>query len=498
MAADAAELMSESGSLELGNVEIKDAGAASKEVSVEIPQSVVDSRLEDSFSMLVANATLPGFRPGRVPRKLLERRFGSSISDETRQKLVSEAYEQVVKEHDLKVLGNPVVKQENLPELERGKGFAFSFEVEVLPEFELPDLTGLKIDKPMLEVTDELIEQEVTAQAERRGSLETLDGAAGEGDFIIGKIEVHDLEGGLVAELPEGASRMPTKEQEGKGQVGGIQVDDFDKKFKGKKADDVVKLELKGPENHELEAIREKDIVITFTITRIAKLVPAKIEELVQQTGVESEEVFRERVSEAIGQQINTEQVDVMRRQVVRYLNENIEIDLPERASAAQIQRTIQNTRMELAQRGLTEIEVEENMAEIRSASASRALADMKSTFILERLAEHTGVEVTEPEVNQQIAMIAFQQGMRPEALRNQLIESGNIMQLANRVRLNKAIDAVILDGDINEVSVEDWNKMMEKEDSAQGGSAGAPDAKKKTTKKKTTKKKSSSKKKDD
>src|SRR5436309_2263374 len=119
-------------------VSISDAGPSRKRISIEVPAETVTERLKESLDTLLDEAELPGFRKGRAPRSLVEKRFGSTLRNEAKRQLVSDAYKKAVEEHKLKVVGDPVAEAIDEVKLEDGKSLAFDIEVEVMPEFKLP------------------------------------------------------------------------------------------------------------------------------------------------------------------------------------------------------------------------------------------------------------------------------------------------------------------------------------------------------------------------
>ena len=153
-------------------VSVEDAGPSRKKITIEIPASAVTEKLGDSLDLISVEAALPGFRKGRAPRRLVEKRFGGAVKDEAKQQLVASAYQQAVEDNKLKVIGEPFSEELEALELEEGKGLSFSLEVEVAPEFEVPELDGLKIRKPLPEVSDEMVHCETDKILINEGGLE--------------------------------------------------------------------------------------------------------------------------------------------------------------------------------------------------------------------------------------------------------------------------------------------------------------------------------------
>ena len=131
-------------------VDITDNGPCSKSLTITIPADAVDERLEVSLGTVAAEANLPGFRKGKIPRRIVERRFGDAIRQEAQGQLMSDAYTKAIESNELQVLGEPTFEQTEEPiRMESGKDLSFTVQVEELPKFELPDV---KSNLPRFEV----------------------------------------------------------------------------------------------------------------------------------------------------------------------------------------------------------------------------------------------------------------------------------------------------------------------------------------------------------
>jgi trigger factor len=114
-------------------INVEEAGPCRKRISVEIPAEAVNDQMEMAFGSVAAEAAIPGFRKGHAPRRLVEKRFGSYVLEETRSRLVSQAYEQAVRDNELKVIGQPPAEAFEGIEVESGQPLSFELEVEVMP-----------------------------------------------------------------------------------------------------------------------------------------------------------------------------------------------------------------------------------------------------------------------------------------------------------------------------------------------------------------------------
>ncbi len=444
-------------------VTVEDAGPSRKKLSIEIPAAAVDEKLVDSLDMISVEAALPGFRKGRAPRRLVEKRFGDAVKNEAKQQLVASAYQQAIEEHKLQVIGEPFSETIEEIELEEGKPLVFEVEVEVVPEFDVPNIDGIDVKKPVPEVTDDMVKGEIDKVLINEGELEERD-TPEPGDYLTGHgimttadgEEIHNIEGAVI--------QIPPKDKDGKGMILGVMVDDLAKQLKKPKPGDTATIKVKGPENHEVEKIRDQDLTVTFEVTRIDRIIPAELGDVVARFGLASEEQMTEMVRSRLNERALVQQQSVMRQQVAKHLLDNVEIALPERLSAAQSQRLLERRRMELMYRGVDPMQIEEHIAELRAASTEAAQRELKLFFILSKIGDDMEVKVEEAEINGRIAQMAMERGERPEKLRQELIQSRQVQQIYQQLREHKTLDAILTKANFTEMTPEEFNEAM-KED---------------------------------
>lgn len=469
-------------------VKIEDVGAAKKRLTVTVPASVINEKIDASMGTLANQTALPGFRKGRAPKALLERRFGSTVRDETRNQVIADGYASAIREHDIKPVGEPepVEPVEELV-VEHGKPLTFSVDVEVVPEFELPDLEGIEINKPILELTEEHVDSELKSQCAQVGEIRSLKSDFEAGDRITGPGTV-TKEGDDEPFFHHENIDMVLPEKGAHGRVLGLLVDGLEKLVKGKGVGDEVTIETIGPESHELEDVRGKKLTIEMKIREGQRLIPGPLEKVLEQYGMDSEDILREQIKLALEQRRDEEQRAAMREQVNERLLDMIEFDLPEKMTQAQAARLIERQRLEMLYRGgLSVEEVETRLAEMRAETVAQSRRRLRLSFILHKLGEHFEIGVNEQEINGRIAAIAAQRSERPEKLRQELLQSGAIGQIASQIREHKAADRVIDKAKIKEIDAEEWNRIRTEQ-----LRSGSSEKKKTSTKKSTTKKKTS------
>lgn len=441
-------------------VTIDDLEHSRKKLSFEVPAQVVDDKLAEAMDTLAGEAQLPGFRKGKAPKALLERKLGENLRGEAKNQIVAEAYSQAVEDNKLRVVGNPIAEELAEVEIVAGKPLAFDIEVEVVPEFEMPELDGIEVLRPTFEVTDELVDEEIEKLCINEGSLEERDQAE-PGDYLTGVGVMTGSDGTEFYNINGAVVQVPPEDKQGKGMILGVLVEDLAKQLGSPEQGQAITIKVKGPEQHEIEGIRGNDLTISFTVERIDRIIPAKTEDVLHAYGMESADQLNEAVRARLSQRAIIQQQTAMRQQVSQHLIEHVDIDLPERMTNQQAARTLDRRRMELMYRGVSEAEIEEHMAELRTASDEKAQRELKMFFILHQAADDMDIKVEEAEINGRIAQLAMEQGVRPEKLRQQLINSNRVGSIYQQLREHKAMDAILAKADIKDVTADEYAKAM-------------------------------------
>lgn len=444
-------------------VDVSDAGPSRKKVRIEVPKETVDENLGQSMDTLLATAELPGFRKGHVPKRLIEKKFGASVRKQAKEALVAEAFQKAMEETKLRVVGNPSAEQLDKVEVQAGQSLVFEIEVEVSPEFDLPELEGIEVFRPTTEVTDEMVTKEIERLLVQEGSLEDCEKAS-PGDYLTGHAKVIGPDGKVYFEQDGIVVQSPTADKNGKGMIVGLMMDDLAKQLGSPKANETVTIKAKGPENYEFEQLRGQDITVSYKPARIDRIVPAKMEDVVARFGFADQTALQGAIKTRLTQRVAVEQQSAMRGQIAKMLMDKVEMQLPERLTAAQAGRNLERRRLELMYRGMEAMKIEESLADLRNASNEDTTRELKLFFILDRAAEKLAVRVTEGEVNGRIVQMANERGERPDRLRQALINSNQIQGIFQQIREHKTLDAIMAKAKVTDMPAEELNKKLEAE----------------------------------
>jgi trigger factor len=441
--------------------DIREIGTLRKELRITVPAKIIAEHLDHNYDELRHDATVPGFRRGHAPRRLIEKRFGSEVRESLTTSIVGQSYFAVTEKHELDVLGEPLFRIESaeggvkLVEFDEALqhlklppegDFDYVCEIEVKPTFELPELKDIEIKSPEIEITDQMVTDEMLRQRKLRGRFEPQpEGAAERDDLVIADVV-----------LTVDGKEIKTEENAQLGvrpaAVGGVQVPELDKVLEGAKPGDTRKADCTIPEDYERADIRGQKGRFSFRIHELKRLVPMALDEFLQRSGFENEteacDYFR-----MVMERERDEMIDRAKRaQVEEFLLEKTSLDLPENLSARQIGRAVTRRMIELRQLGMPEDEVLARADELRSSAKEEVTRELKLGFILGKAAEKLEIQVTDEEVNTAIAMMARRYNRRFDRVRDELQQEGLLSQLAERIRQDKTVNRLLEDAKLVEV----------------------------------------------
>jgi len=428
-------------------VTIEEAGPCKKKVSIEIPEEAIKSATDEQYNTLRKEALVPGFRKGRAPRRLLEKRFGKDTTEQIKLKLLADASESAVKDNELQPIGEPDVDFENI-EMPAEGPLKFDFEVEVRPDFDLPQLEGIPVTRTKLEVSDEQIDREIE-RLQRWSGIWTprKDGAVEPDDQIIADALIK-------AEGIEEEQKLDNIEiyVRQNGFVGQIPVEKLDEMLAGAKAGETKQISVDVPKTYFREEYRGKKVDIQIDIKDIKWLKPAELDEnFLTRLGIEDENELREKTQDTLQSRLETQVRTEMSEQIYEYLLDNTNFDLPLDVVAAQAKTLLQRQYTNLMMRGLSREQLEEQMEQLQAGSEEQARQQLKTFFIMDKVADKLEIDASEEEINGHIAQIAIQRGQRPEKMREQMERDGSLAQFKLEVRQNNCIAKLLETAKITE-----------------------------------------------
>ncbi len=475
------------------SVKVEEIGTLKKKVTVTVPADKISTKRQEMFGELSQTAQVPGFRIGHAPQRLIEKRFRREVGEDVRNALVGQSLGEAIEQADLKVLGEPELNLQEIELPEKGD-LEYSFEAEVAPEFDLPETKGIKVERRVLEVNEERINERVEQYRQMTSRYEVTDKAAAEGDAITADVRISG-EGINETQIKEVSLRVAP------GQVEGIPLVDLGKALTGKKVGQTASLTVKVPEAHPNESWRGKDAEIELEISQVRqRILPEANDELARSFGFESIADLRERVGKNLQSQVAGETRRSMRDQISEYLLDNIEFDLPEGVVSRYTVTVLRRRYVDLLYRGVPREKIDENLTQLQAAASEEAKRNLKLSFILDKVGDVEKIEVSEGEVNARIAEMAARANRRPERFRQELANDGTLQHVEDSIRDEKALEKLLENAQIIEVAPDEeepkeeekkTSKKKKESEKARSGTArkSAKKAAKKSSKKSESKK---------
>ncbi len=454
------------------DVQVEDIGSLRKKLTITVPRDSLDEQINKQYDELRREAQVPGFRRGRAPRRLLEKRFGGEVSDTLVQQLVSAGYSAALDKASLKAIGDPLVwarekgaktdslmsaeKAIALIELPDDAPLVFSCEVEIRPEFELPDLKAMTLKKPIITISDQDVEQYVERVRAMRGSWQpVLDGTVQVDDVIHADVK---MTSGETVLKEQDNVRIPVRPQT----VDGVVIENLGEILAGAKVGDVRTTSGTISDDYYKVEFRGQPVNFEFTIHRIERLnLPELNDEFVQGLGFDSVAELREWSRKDLESRLHEQIQRALAGQVCQYLLDHTSFDLPQRLSERQADRVAMRRMIDLYQQGIPPAEVEKLMDEVRTSAKTDVARDLKLSLIMEKLDEEFKVEVGENEINGRIAAIARMQNQRFDRVRDELVKGPGLANLFVQIRDEKIISRLIDQANIVE---EDKTQIADKE----------------------------------
>lgn len=289
-------------------VSIETTSGLERRLTVGVPAARVDSEVDSRLQKAAKNVRLPGFRPGKVPMKVMRQRFGAGIRQEVLGEVMSRSFQEAVMQEKLRPAGQPSIEPRNL---DAGRDLEYVATFEVFPEVEIASLSGFAVTKPVAEVTAADIDTIIEVFRKQQGSWETVERAAETGD----KVTI-DYTGTRDGEAFEGGSAEGAELELGSGRM----IPGFEDGIIGMRADEEKTLELTFPEDYHNEELQGAAVTFAVKLNSIKALVPAALdEELFRQYGVEEggEEQFRKEVAENMSRELKNAVVNKVKQQVM-------------------------------------------------------------------------------------------------------------------------------------------------------------------------------------
>lgn len=421
------------------NVDVEVKSSCERHIKIEVSREDVDRYFDNEFKELLETASIPGFRPGKAPRKLVEKRFRNEAKERVKLSLIQDSLVQAEEDQKMTPISEPSFDIGSVIVPEEGP-FVFEFDLEVRPVFDVPNWKGLKLEKPVRKFSSEDVDAAIKRIQTKYGSLVDKDSPAETGDYIVSKL-VFELDGKVLSQADSETIRIrPTLS------FHDCSINDFDKLMAGVKPGDVRKTKLTLSEDSVDENLRGKEIDATFDVSAVKKLnLPEVDDEFIKALGgFEDMGDFRDMVLETLNRQLEYEQQQTARRQIASQLTVGANWELPPRLLESQADREFKRAIYELQASGFSTEQIVRQLNFLRQNSKTTTEQALKEHFILEAIAESEDVQVEDKDYEVEINLMAAQSGETPRRVRSQIEKEGSLDVLRNQIVERKVIKMIM------------------------------------------------------
>ena len=426
-----------------------------KRLSFTVPASKVTKELNRAFANLGRQVRMPGFRRGKVPRNILESRWGASIRNEVAATLINSSFQDAAE--DLEYFGQPNVDK---GDLKGGADFSFSITVEVRPELELSTYTGVEVVYPAVEVGDEQVDQHVEAKLQSQASLLEVEDRdlVAEGDFVVVELDIKDGDESVHAH--PGTMINTTEERYYTG---------LETALIGATRGKATELEVEFDPEAMIDEIKGKKLSVTATVSSIQAMGTPKLDdELAEQLGYEGGvEGMRAAIRLKIQESGDAQARNQARANLLNVLIEGNEFEAPKGLIEQQLKALLEEIRIQRAYRGENPKDIQFSDSELADYR-NRATFAAKASLILDHVAGAEEVEVTDEDLDAKYQEIADARGQRVEAIRGYFVKENAIEDLRERLLEEKTLDWLLERATLVEPKAPEENAEESAEESAE------------------------------
>ena len=400
-------------------------------LTIEVPFEELKTSLDKAYREVARQVRVPGFRPGKVPPRIIDQRFGrAAVLEQAVNEAVPELYSKALAERDVVPLSQPDLE---ITKLDDGRELAFTAEVDVRPSFDLPDVTTLSVTVDNAEVGPDQVEEYINALRERFASLKTVDRPVESGDFVS-----IDLAATVDGEAVDDAQASGVSYEVGTESM----LDGLDEALAGMTAGEskTFTAELAGGER----AGEAADVLVTVNSVKVKEL--PELDDEFAQSASEFDTIGELRAStrKQLTLMRQAGQAGQARERLLEALIEQVDMPLPERIVAAEVEQRQHNLQDQLDRAGLTMQAYldasETTAAKIDADFEADARRSVKAGFILDKLASQEDLKVSAEQLSAYVTEQAYRLNVAPDRLAKQLSDNGQLPAVAGDVLRGNAL----------------------------------------------------------
>jgi trigger factor len=441
-------------------------GECAYEVKVSVPPANTSKKAEEMIVELKDEAELPGFRRGKVPLNLIKKKFSKHVKSEVRGKLVGEAFEKLIKDEDLKPVGYPDIDGlEDDKEFNDDEALEFTLKFEVSPRVELGKYRGLKVERPVVKVDDDDLDETIADMLKQHAVYETAAVKADEGDQVVmdfnGTVNDEEFSGGSAENYPYvlGSNRF---------------FPEFEDALLGSKADDVLNCIVDFPDDYFSEDLQGKKADFTIKVHEVKRqTTPELTDDFAKEIGYESVADLREKVTANMREASESQSNQIAESRLLERIIENSTYEMSKSIIESVARDNQQRELQHLMQHQLAGDELEARIKEIQENADENAIRSIKTMVTLNEIGEAEGIELSDEDFEKEAMTMAKSMGMESqvEAVAQYMFQGEQRNTHMDRIYRTKAM-AVVVDN----ATITDKELTREEMEAAEKAESGAED----------------------
>ncbi|AGA26874.1 trigger factor [Singulisphaera acidiphila] len=421
------------------DVQIADVGPCKKHLKVVVARPEIDRQFNESIGTMAREAAVPGFRPGRAPKQLVQKRFRKQVAEQVKSTLLMACLEQIDEDYKLNPITQPQLDVEAI-ELPDDGPMMFEMDLEVRPDFTLPAYKALTVKRPVKTIEDADVDAQLKLFLERHAQMvPKLEGGAAIGDYITADLRFH-RDGTTLNEVKEIQFRLQPELRFQDGSVPKV-----GESLLGVKPGESRDAEAKIGSGSVDPALRGQTIQVTFQVHDLKQLrLPEVDSAFLSGLGFDTEVELRDALREILERRLTLQQRQAVRREILEQLIKETPFDLPADLVGRQEKATLRRLILDMRQEGLNETEIRAREAEIRANAHESTLRGLQEFFILAKIAEVEDIKVEDEDFELEIEAIAARTDESPRRVRAKIEKDGLGDALASQILERKALDRIL------------------------------------------------------
>lgn len=409
------------------DVQVAESGPCRRTLTIKIPATQVRQHLKQMYASAATQVNMKGFRPGKIPKAVLEKKYGEQIQAEAKEHLVRQSVADACREHELAMIGRAKLEGIGEEPLTGDADVEFQVHLDVRPEIELGDVTGLEMTRQPTDVTDEDMEQALNDLAGQKRTLETVEDAVEENDFAKVDMTFHAEDGSEVSKR-EGVQLNPGIP------VAGADADAFRASLIGKQAGDAFEVELTYPDTFEVEAVRGKPGKVSIAVHEVLRVqAPPLDDEFAKGYDFETIDALKEELQKRIGEQKVIVEQNRQAEGLLDMIANEHPFDLPETLVDEELEHALAQFKERMKQGGVPEEDLDAKAEEARDEARKDSERRVRMFFLIDSIARKHEIGLSQPEIEAELARVAEHNNVTVDVVREHY--EGNQDQ-ANQLRL--------------------------------------------------------------